>query len=310
MAFIMQNLSDISLDLLRVFGQVAKTGSMTLAARALFITQPAVSRSIALLESRLGCQLFSRRGRSIALTAEGEALFATTRDIESALARGQGRLAGLRNLEEGELSIAFPFLLLHYYLMPHLGRFAEAFPRVRVHLKCENRRGELVRLLAADRIDFFLDAVHGDGPAPAGTEALPLRPYRNFFAASRRRFGTIEGRRLALSELNRYPLIVLREGSDSRSFLSRTFAAAGLELNAAFDCDTSAIIEDLTQAGLGLGAMIKCDPSPGHLKNPDLFEVELKEPLERGRFVLFKREGEELSRAAQTFCDLMRSEAG
>ena len=64
-----------SLDLYRVFCQVARDKSITLAAQALYLSQPAVSRNIRRLEEELGCPLFVRTPKGVQLTGEGETLF-------------------------------------------------------------------------------------------------------------------------------------------------------------------------------------------------------------------------------------------
>src|SRR6185295_16635479 len=64
----------MDLDRLRLFLAIVRSGSMTAAARAVHLTQPAVSRSVQLLEDAIGAPLFVRAGRSIVLTAAGRAL--------------------------------------------------------------------------------------------------------------------------------------------------------------------------------------------------------------------------------------------
>ena len=61
---------DVKLELYRTFREVARRGSFSAAAEALFISQSAVSQSIKNLESQLGVALFDRRGKQIALTPE------------------------------------------------------------------------------------------------------------------------------------------------------------------------------------------------------------------------------------------------
>ncbi len=65
----------VSFDLYRVFYMAAKAGSLSKAANELYISQPAVSQAIMQLEERLGCKLFPRSSRGIALTSEGEVLY-------------------------------------------------------------------------------------------------------------------------------------------------------------------------------------------------------------------------------------------
>ena len=78
-------------------------------------------------------------------------------------------------------------------------------------------------------------------------------------------------------------------------------------MNIGFDCDTSAIVEDLTQAGLGLGAMVRSLSAPMHLRSPELFEVRLEKEFEPGHFVLFKRKGQPFTAAAQALVDTIFS---
>ncbi|WP_437562059.1 LysR family transcriptional regulator [Sorangium sp. So ce542] len=68
---------DLDLNLLRVFAVVADTGSVTDAARQLYLTQPAVSAALRRLTAAIGAPLFVRRGRGLELTGRGQRLHAT-----------------------------------------------------------------------------------------------------------------------------------------------------------------------------------------------------------------------------------------
>src|SRR5829696_3195997 len=60
---------------LRAFAALARTGSFTLAAKKLFLSQSAVSHSMKALETDVGCRLFDRMGKKVLLTQAGETLF-------------------------------------------------------------------------------------------------------------------------------------------------------------------------------------------------------------------------------------------
>ena len=64
----------IDIRQLRAFQLLARTGSFTAAGKAMYVTQSAVSHSIKALETALGCSLIDRSGKTVALTAPGEAL--------------------------------------------------------------------------------------------------------------------------------------------------------------------------------------------------------------------------------------------
>ena len=65
---------DLDLNLLRVFAVVAESGSVTVAAQRLYMTQPAVSAALRRLTTTIGVALFARSGRGLALTSRGEGL--------------------------------------------------------------------------------------------------------------------------------------------------------------------------------------------------------------------------------------------
>ena len=96
---------EISLDYYRVFYHTARCGSITRAAELLYSNQPNVTRVIKLLESELGCQLFSRTNRGVRLTPEGERLYAHVEPAMAHLEAAQRELTMERELQSGTLSI-------------------------------------------------------------------------------------------------------------------------------------------------------------------------------------------------------------
>ena len=301
----MKSLNSVNLELLRVFHAVAGLRSMTLAAKALFVTQPAVSHAMRQLEEDLGTDLFVRMPRRLELTPEGAALYETTTALHAVLQEGQRRLENLGEMEEGDVSIVLPFRLLDHFLLPYLKSFHRQWPKIRIHIQVENRRETLRELVREGKVDFSLEAVHDAEAIAEPLELIPLVLYRNYFAASRAAFGALEGKTLSLAELNRHPLIVLRKGSDSRAYLEEVFLSQGLEMNIGFECDTSALVDDLTRAGLGIGALIRRVGDEGEAERPELFEVTLRKELKTGHFVIIKRRNEDLSRAARRFTSML-----
>ena len=195
-------LSQISLDLLNVFHQVAKFGSMTLASKALFITQPAVSHSIALLEGQLGYPLFERAGRKLLLTDEGKTLFQTTNGLFSVLAEGERQLKDLRSAKTGVLKIGCPFLLLQTCLTPVLAAFHKAHPEVRIRVEIENRMQPMLDLLRQDKVDLLFLATPEQGRIESEFAERTLGTYRYAFLASKDHFPFLREKTLALQDVN------------------------------------------------------------------------------------------------------------
>ena len=113
---------NISYDLYRLFYMVAKKGSITAAAEALYISQPAVSQSIRQLEEGLGCRLFLRTAKGVTLTAEGRELYGYVSVGIDELEKGEKRLSALVNLDSGEMHIGASDMTLEFFLLPYLER--------------------------------------------------------------------------------------------------------------------------------------------------------------------------------------------
>jgi len=112
----------ISLNYLKFFYFVAKYGSVTLAAKKLFVTQSAVSKQIYNLEESLNIVLFIRKNKTLVVTPEGEILFNCCQRIFSQL---DECLIGLNNTEEKQLILSCEPTISMKWLIPRLSKFKE-----------------------------------------------------------------------------------------------------------------------------------------------------------------------------------------
>jgi len=150
---------------LRHFISLAQTGSFSKSASALFLTQPALSRSIQALEGELGQTLFDRVGRHSELTPFGREAVERARELVLAAddLRGSGRLAGTE--QEGVLRIGMgsgPGAML---MTPLLLTMAQERPRLRVDIARATTELLLQALRARDLDALVLD-VRSLRPAP------------------------------------------------------------------------------------------------------------------------------------------------
>ena len=162
---------EISLDYYRVFYHTARCGSITRAAELLYSNQPNVTRVIKLLESELGCQLFSRTNRGVRLTPEGERLYAHVEPAMAHLEAAQRELTMERELQSGTLSIGASEVALHTFLLPVLKAFREQHPGVHLRLS-SHTSPQGVAALQDGLVDFAV--VTTPVNAPAGMEPMSL----------------------------------------------------------------------------------------------------------------------------------------
>ena len=164
-----------SLSLLAAFEAAARTGSVTVAARELDLTQSAVSRQIKALEDQLGVALFVRERQTIRLTMAGDAY---AREIREALRRISSASLSLRaNPDGGTLTLAVLPAFGSRWLMPRLPQFLEKHRGFSVNL--------VTRLSPFDfKLDSIDAAIHfGDANWP-GAELTPLMHEHVFPACS------------------------------------------------------------------------------------------------------------------------------
>src|SRR5258708_13331880 len=118
---------------LRYFCAVARTGSFTRAAEQLGIAQPSLWQQIRVLEKQVSTPLYERVGRSVRLTAYGEALYQPALAILQQVTEAQAAIFELQQGVKGHLRIGVIPTIMPYLLAPHAGRFVERFPDRGVH---------------------------------------------------------------------------------------------------------------------------------------------------------------------------------
>jgi molybdate transport repressor ModE-like protein len=160
---------------LEVLREVASRGSFSAAARALYLTQPAVSRHVAKLENEVGMRLFERTAHGLRLTDAGESLVARAEAISAQLVAANAELRALRELSSGSLRIAaFPSAAVSFVL-DAMTPFKRRHPGVELTFE-ESGPSNTIRRLRAGELDLGVvfdrpDEAHDDVP---GLERIHL----------------------------------------------------------------------------------------------------------------------------------------
>lgn len=138
---------------LRVFREVAKSGSFTAAAEPLGFTQSAVSRQISALEQEIGVPLFDRLPRGVRLTAQGRSLLGHAEAVLDRMSLARRDLQALADLAFGRIAVG-AFSTAEVALVPRaLAAFTAAYPGVVVELS-EGLSGAQLDRVRAGRIDL------------------------------------------------------------------------------------------------------------------------------------------------------------
>jgi DNA-binding transcriptional LysR family regulator len=134
----------VHLGSIEIFIKAAETLSFAKAAAELGLSPPAISRSIARLEQRLGTQLFARSTRQVKLTDDGQLYFERCRSALHQIADTENLLGGRQNTPEGLLRISVPTTYAYYRILPILPIFAELYPNIQIELNISNRNIDFI----------------------------------------------------------------------------------------------------------------------------------------------------------------------
>lgn len=120
-----------------VFYIAAKTGNISAASKELYISQPAVSKSITKLEANLNTKLLIRSSRGVTLTREGEILYERLKEAFHSIELGEEQLRFENKMEVEHLTIGVSTTLCKYVLLPYLKEFVRRKPHVRISIACQ-----------------------------------------------------------------------------------------------------------------------------------------------------------------------------
>src|SRR5574343_271021 len=167
----------LSSETLSVFVAVAEAGSFTAAAERLGLTPSGISRSIAKLEKQLGVRLITRTTRRLDLTAEGQWLLESARDILTRLQETTLTLQSAAEHPSGLLRVNAATPVFNHLLAPLLPAFQARYPRIRLELVS----GESIVDLIEERADVAIrvGALQGSGQ-PDTVDALATHSLLGF----------------------------------------------------------------------------------------------------------------------------------
>lgn len=134
----------VQIGSIEIFLKAAETLSFAKAANELGLGAPAVSRSIARLEERLGASLFVRSTRQINLTDDGRLYYAECRQALRQIADAEDIVTGRQNTPSGLVRISLPTTYAHYRIIPILPAFERKYPDIQVELNITNRNVNFV----------------------------------------------------------------------------------------------------------------------------------------------------------------------
>ncbi|MBQ8322772.1 MAG: LysR family transcriptional regulator [Clostridia bacterium] len=295
----------VNLDLYRVFYTVAKSGSLTKAAEELFISQPAVSRSIKQLETQLGVSLFTRTHRGMQLSAQGgKVIFEEVERALNLLEEAENRIAEMKNSATGTIRIGASDTIFEYFLADKIVDFHKRFPAVKIDLLADFTP-DTIEKLKADKCDvaFVNLPISPDPELKLYGNCMRL----NDIFITGEKYPELTKGEVSLSELKKYPLILMDKNTVARKSLDNFFDSLGLELSPSIEVGSWDLMKRLVVRGMGIG-VIPREYATRRLEEKTLFEIKTDTALPARSVGMLLPRHAPVSYALHCFIDGFRQE--
>ena len=271
-----------------------------MAARELFISQPAVSVAIRQLEERYGKRLLIRSSKGIRPTVEGKALYDYLVQAMSLIQTAENKYFRLVGLEEGAITIGASDTILSNFLLPYIDRFLNKHPKVTIKIT-NNLTRDTIQLLKVGEIDLgFVNMPIVQDDQLELHECMSLND-RLFGGAKYRRLSETG---LHIKKLNDYPLLMLEKTSSTRRFHDSFAESNGVILKPAIELSSTDLLLKFAKINLGLAfAAREFIPE----RAAGLYEIPLTPALPARSIGLVRLAGIPMSFAAAEFIELIKS---
>lgn len=282
---------------MRAFCEVVRTGSITLAAQNLFLSQPSVTLQIQAMERELGVTVFERRGPILKLTPDGETLYELAKPLVEGIDGLQENFAAQHGkLDSGELNIGAGESTILYILPEPVKRFVTAHPGIQLKIHNETGRDGL-KMLRADEIDLAVGSML-DVP-----DDITYQPVVTFDPALIVPLGhPLAGHTdVTLEEISQYGLILPPRHLSTWRMVKYVFQQHNLTFKVTLEAGGWEIIKKYVELGMGISIVTDICLTG----TEKLARIPLKQYFPQRGYGLVLRKGRFLSPQARRFVDIL-----
>jgi LysR family hydrogen peroxide-inducible transcriptional activator len=235
---------------LRYFCAIARHGTFTRASEVEHVAQPSLSQQILKLEAELGSRLFDRLPRSARLTVFGKAFLPKAERILRELEEAKTELQEMAGNEKGDVVVGIIPTIAAYLLPKLLKGFAARHPLITLKI-IEDITPTLLQRLHDGTIDMAIAAL----PITEGDLASEELFEEKFYAVLPKTHRRASSKSISLTDLNREPFLLLKEGHCFRDSLIAACHKSKVTPSVVFESGQFATILAMVSAGMGVSAV-------------------------------------------------------
>ncbi|MBW2516400.1 MAG: LysR family transcriptional regulator [Deltaproteobacteria bacterium] len=292
----------INLNQLRTFYLAAREKSITRAAEALHVTQPAVTMQIKAFENQLDVRLFRKYGKELLLTDVGQVLYSYTKRMFKIVDEMEYVLKSYGDLTQGSLTIGTTRSFARHLMPGLLSRFQESFPKVKVFLKVGSSQ-EIADSIAAFKYDM---GIIGRLPHLNKLKVVPYTK-EEFCVVISPNHRLAAKSMVSIFELKNEPIIIRESGSGSRHAILSLLASHDVKPSVLVEAGSVEFIKEYIIKERGISFLykpeIELEAKMGLLKPLDINEG----PIWVQTDIVFARRAK-LSPPAEAFLRIIKSD--
>lgn len=272
------------LSLYKTFHLVANNGSISKAAKELYISQPAVSKSIKKLEDNLNVELFTRTSRGVILTDEGEVLYKHTGRAFEELYSGEKIIEHMNELGIGHITIGVSTTLCKYVLLPYLNKFIHNNPHINVTIECQSSY-QTLKLIEEHKIDIGLV---NEPDSLKNLNFFKVGEIQDIFVATKSYLDHLKIREDSVNGKAMDPAIIFKscnlmlldEKNLTRKHINKYLKVNKIDINQILEVTSMDLLIEFAKTSLGVACVIE-EFIEHELDSGSLLEIPLPAPIEK-----------------------------
>lgn len=242
---------NITFRQLRLFLALAETGSVSVAARMLHVTQPTASMGLKDITDAVGVPLYEVVARKVHLTEMGHELVKTARAISGEWEAFEQQVHGIKGLTRGKLKVAV-VSTAKYFIPRILGTFCAKYPEIEISLEVLNRDG-VVKRLEENLDDLYIMSqpplnIEIDDEIFMPNPLMLVAPKNHAFANKKN---------IDISSLKYEKFIFREKGSGTRMSVDAHFKKLKFKADVRLELGNNEAIKQAVIGGLGLAVLSK-----------------------------------------------------
>lgn len=294
-----------------IFNTVARCGNISKASKELYISQPAISKSIKKLEENLGATLFIRNSRGVFLSEEGKRLYEHTRHAFFEIEEGEKEIKRRNELEISQVCIGVSTTLCRFVLLPYLKEFVKNYPHVKIVLQSQPSL-ETIEQLEKGQLDVGLIV---DTKSAKHLKHVSLGQIHDCFVATDTYLHNLRKRERNVSfsqalDYFEYGNIMLMDQKNmTRQHVEQYFSDNQIVPQHVLEVNSMDLLIEFAKIGIGISGVCR-DFVKEELASGELVEIPLEVPIPERNICICYHSNMGLTRGTRLFLDYIQKTQG